>query len=167
MEFEIREERPEDIDPIGQVTTEAFKLNEHSRGTEAAIITALRNADALTLSLVAMADGAVVGHIAFSPVEINGEHVRWYGLGPVSVRPDLQRQGIGSALIREGLARLGRRGAHGCVLVGDPAYYCRFGFTADPNLTYGGVPPEYFMRRMLVGESPKGEVSFHDGFGAT
>ncbi len=167
MNMDIRPERPGDADVIRRVTTAAFKLNEHSQGTESAIIDALRKAGALTLSLVATLDGEVVGHVAFSPVTIDGEALGWFGLGPVSVRPDLQRQGIGSALIRDGLSRLKKAGADGCVLVGDPDYYRRFGFENDPAMKLEGVPAEYFMRLTLDGATPDGTVVFHEGFGAT
>lgn len=165
--MEIRPEHPGDVNAIRSVTTKAFRNMAHSSGTEAAIIDALRAADALTISLVAIDGGRIVGHVAFSAVTIDGEDIGWYGLGPVSVSPDRQRQGIGQALIREGLAELRRRGAAGCVLLGDPAYYGRFGFESDPELRYGDVPPEYFQRLAFTDSVPKGEVAFHAGFGAT
>lgn len=113
--MEIRQERPEDIEGIRQITKAAFEPIEHSSQTEAAIVDALRSAGALTVSLVAVADGEIVGHVAFSPVTIDGADKGWYDLGPVSVRPDRQKEGIGGALIREGLARLarGRKGMRG------------------------------------------------------
>jgi putative acetyltransferase len=96
-----------------------------------------------------------------------GKRERWYGLGPVSVRPDRQRKGIGQALIRDGLDRLKRMNAQGCVLVGDPGYYGRFGFVSDPRLRYRAAPSEYF-QRLAFGEAvPTGEVAFHPGFDAT
>jgi putative acetyltransferase len=104
--------------------------------------------------------------VAFSPVTINGEAVRWFGLGPVSVEPAMQRRGIGRALIRDGLERLRSAGAEGCVLLGDPAYYRRFGFVSDPKLRYGDVPPEYFQRLSFNGAEPEGEVAYHAGFDA-
>ncbi len=167
MDVRIRTERDEDAHAIRQVTEAAFKLNKHSRGTEGAIIDALREAGALTLSLVATIGTEVVGHIAFSPVTIGGAHVGWFGLGPVSVRPDLHRQGIGAALIREGLARMRQAGAKGCVLVGDPAYYQRFGFENDPALILEGAPAENFLRLTLDGTTPSGSVIFHESFSAS
>ncbi|GKQ56000.1 hypothetical protein BRSPCE3_68550 [Bradyrhizobium sp. Ce-3] len=97
-------------------------------------------------------------------MQIDGVAGRWYGLGPISVTPDLQRQGIGGALIREGLARLAALNADGCVLLGDPAYYSRFGFIRDHSLTYGGTPSPYFQRLVLRGEPPKGDASYHPAF---
>lgn len=167
MNMEIRPERPEDANSIRMITQAAFRLNDHSSGTEGAIIDALREADALTISLVAAIDDEIVGHVAFSPVTIDGRHRGWFGLGPVAVRPDLHRRGVGSALIREGLARLRQAGANGCVLVGDPAYYRRFGFENDPALRYDDLPAEYFMKLAFNGPAPTGRVRFHAGFGAS
>jgi putative acetyltransferase len=144
----------------------AFRNAPHSSGTEAAIIDALRDAGVLTLSLVAKSEGHIVGHVAFSPVTINGKSGGWFGLGPVSVEPARQRRGIGQALILDGLERLKASGAQGCVLLGDPAYYQRFGFVSDPRLRYGDVPPEYFQRLSFTGVAPSGEVAYHPGFGA-
>lgn len=163
----IREETPADIDAITDVTVAAFTDHPVSNLTEHFIIHALREADALTLSLVAEMDGRVVGHIAFSPVEISDGTTDWYGLGPVAVLPDLQRQGIGSALINEGLARLKKMGGRGCALVGDPNYYRRFGFRNDPQLVHEGVPPEVFLVLPFGDDVPEGIVTFHEAFGAT
>lgn len=162
----IRPETAEDAAAIRALTAAAFKGLPHSSGTEAAIVDALRDAGALTLSLVAEEQGRIIGHVAFSPVTINGEAGRWFGLGPVSVEPAMQRRGIGQALIREGLERLRSAVAEGCVLLGDPAYYRRFGFVSDPKLRYGDVPPEYFQRLSFNGAEPEGEVAYHAGFGA-
>ena len=162
--MQIRPEQPADTDAIRALTTEAFAAAPHSSGTEAAIVDGLRAAGALTLSLVAVQDGAIVGHVAFSPVTIDGAESGWFGLGPVSVRPDRQRGGIGSGLIREGLRRLRENGAGGSVLLGDPAYYGRFGFAADPALVLEGVPPEYFMRLAFDAEPPAGTVRYHAAF---
>ncbi len=162
----IRDEAPSDGASIRSLTDAAFLGAEHSSGTEGAIVDALREAGALAVSLVAGRDGTAVGHVAFSPVLIDGEDRHWFGLGPVSVSPGLQRGGIGTALIEEGLRRLRRRGAHGCVVLGDPAFYRRFGFTSDPALRYGDVPPEYFQSMVLSGIPEKGVVTYHEGFDA-
>src|SRR5690606_20299677 len=115
---------------VGALTAAAFAGVPYASGTEPAIIAALRAAGALRLSLVAAEGQELLGHVAFSPVIIGGRDRGWLGLGPLSVRPDRQRRGIGSALVRTGLERLRRDGAGGCVLLGDPAYYRRFGFRA-------------------------------------
>jgi putative acetyltransferase len=163
----IRQERPGDADSIRALTAAAFKGVAHSDQTEAQIVDALRAAGALTLSLVAMRDGEIVGHVAFSPVRINGATGHWQGLGPVSVWPERQRKGIGQALIREGLAQLKALASAGCVVLGDPGYYGRFGFIYDPGLVYGQAPPGYFQRLTLSGADPKGEVTYHPGFDAS
>ncbi len=162
----IRNERSSDIEAITEVTIAAFLDCPHGDHTEQFIIHALRAADALTASLVAELDGRVVGHIAFSPVTISGRDCDWYGLGPVSVLPECQRQGIGSALINEGLRLLREAGGRGCVLVGDPNYYTRFGFRNRPELTLDGVPEEVFLALPLGEDMPSGEVVFHEGFAA-
>lgn len=162
--MKIRPERPEDATTIHALTDAAFKGMPFSDNTEARVVDALRAADALTLSLVATFDDEIVGHVAFSPVMINGRAGDWYGLGPVSVWPDRQRIGIGQALIREGLARLAAMGAGGCVLLGDPAYYVRFGFRNDPDLRHAGAPAWAFQCLTLNGPRPSGDVRFHPAF---
>lgn len=166
MKYVIRAERPDDADAIRRITQAAFALAEHHSGTEGAIIDALRAANALVISLVATVDEEIVGHVAFSPVTI-GTAVGWFGLGPVSVQPDLQKQGIGGALIREGLIRLKAVHARGCVVMGDPGYYQRFGFAHDPAIRYEGVPPEYFMRLSFGDAETSGNVIYHEGFSAS
>jgi putative acetyltransferase len=162
--MQIRLERPDDATTIHALTGTAFKGMPFSDDTEAKVIDALRIAGALALSLVATQGGAIVGHVAFSPVTINGEVGDWYGLGPVSVWPFRQRKGIGQALIREGLRRLHSMGAGGCVLLGDPAYYARFGFENDRDLRHAGAPIWAFQCLTLNGPRPSGEVAFHPAF---
>src|SRR5512135_1754490 len=140
----IRSESDADIIGITEVTVAAFKTLEISNHTEQFIIEALRAAKALTVSLVAEVDGRVVGHIAFSHVTISDGTRNWYGLGPVSVLSEYQRQGIGKALIREGLSRLKEMNAQGVCLVGHPDYYRKFGFGNVPGLVLVGVPREVF-----------------------
>ena len=130
------------------------------------IIAALRIAKALTISLVAEVDGRVIGHIAFSPLTISDGTQNWYGLGPISVLPEYQRQGIGKALIQEGLSRLKAMNAQGCCLVGHPDYYRKFGFKNMPGLVHEGVPQEVFFALSFGGHTPQGTVAFHEGFKA-
>jgi putative acetyltransferase len=163
----IRPEAPADIDAIHDVTVAAFATLEISGHTEQFIVAALRAVKALSVSLVAEIDGRVVGHIAFSPVSISDGTANWYGLGPVSVLPELQRQGIGKALMVEGLARLRKLGAAGCCLVGHPEYYRKFGFDNLPGLAIDGVPPEVFFSLSFDGRVPQGKVTFHEAFAAT
>ncbi len=162
----IRTETPADHAAITAVTVEAFKTLELSGHTEQFIIAALRAASALSVSLVAELGGKVVGHIAFSPIAISDGTTNWYGLGPVSVLPELHRRGIGKALVREGLARLRAMNAGGCCLVGHPEYYTKFGFRNAPELVLEGVPPEVFFALPLDGRMPRGTVTFHEAFTA-
>jgi putative acetyltransferase len=162
----IRDESDADVDAIAEVTLAAFRTLPISQHTEPFIVAALRAAKALTISLVAEMNGRVIGHIAFSPVTLSDGSPDWYGLGPVSVLPEHQRQGIGGALIREGLARLQALGARGCCLVGHPEYYRRFGFQNPQGLAHEGVPAEVFFALSFDGRMPQGRVEFHPGFRA-
>lgn len=161
----IRDETTTDVSAIREVTIAAFQTLAISNHTEHLIVEALRAADALTVSLVAVMDGAIVGHIAFSPVVISDGSEGWYGLGPLSVLPTYQRQGIGKALVQAGLSRLRDLSAQGCCLVGHPEYYPQFGFATTSELRYEGVPPEFFFVLSLGGPIPRGTVAFHDSFG--
>lgn len=163
----IRNETNADIAAVNDVTIAAFKNHPISEQTEQFIVSALRNTQALCLSLVAEVDGRVAGHIAFSPVTISDGTPDWYGIGPVSVLPELQRQGIGKALIREGLSVMKARGAAGCALVGNPEYYKRFGFRNVPDLIYEGIPQEFFLVLTFHESMPQGHVVFHSAFQAT
>lgn len=165
-ELIIRPESNADIDAIHDVTIAAFAMLEISGHTEQFIVAALRAADALAVSLVAELDRRIVGHIAFSPVVISDGSPDWFGVGPLSVLPAFQRQGIGKALIKEGLSRLKSLNARGCCLVGHPEYYRKFGFRCTPGLAIEGVPPEYFMALPFSEVLPQGLVTFHEGFRA-
>ena len=164
----IRLEQPKDIKQIRDLNYAAFKNHPHhepgAEPTEHLIVDKIRNANALTLSLVAEEGGVIIGHIAFSPVTVNDCNVQWYGLGPVAAVPEKQGQGIGSALIRQGIELMKEQGAKGIVLLGDPEYYQRFGFKNHPGLTLAGVPAEYFMALPLENITPSGAVSYHPDF---
>jgi putative acetyltransferase len=163
----IRQEQEPDFGTVAEVTRAAFDGQPYSHQTEVFIINALRAAQALSVSLVAELDGRVVGHIAFSPLTISDGTPDWYGMGPVSVLPELQRQGIGSLLVEAGLSQLRAARARGCALVGNPLFYQRFGFQNSPDLTLEGVPPEVFMTLSFDGSPARGEVTFHSAFFAT
>jgi len=160
----IRSEKASDSGAITEVTTAAFRTLAISNHTEQFIINALRAADALTISLVADIDGQIVGHVAFSPITISDGSTDWYGLGPVSVLPAYQKQGIGKALINKGLSMLKDLDGNGCALVGDPNYYKRFGFKNFPELVYEGIPQEFFLALAFTENIPRGIVVFHEGF---
>lgn len=169
MNLTIRPERPNDENAITEVTRLAFESHPFSRQTEHFIIRALRADHALSVSLVAENAGCIVGHIALSPVNISDGATGWFGLGPISVEPSLQRCGIGRALMERGLSELRKIGANGCVLVGDPAFYNRFGFQNNPALMLDGVPPEYVLALSLgsSASSVHGNVEFHPAFQVT
>jgi putative acetyltransferase len=162
----IRSEPDADVSAITEVTVAAFKTLEISNHTEQFIIAALRAANALAASLVAESNGRVVGHVAFSPVNISDGTWNWYGLGPISVLPAYQRQGIGTGLVLEGLALLKGLNAQGCCLVGHPDYYRKFGFKNMAGLVHEGVPQEVFLALSFDGHTPQGFVIFHEGFKA-
>lgn len=160
----IRPEHADDEAAIAEVTKVAFTGHPYSDGSEPGIIAALRKAGALSLSLVAETGSSVIGHVALSPVEIEDREGQWFGLGPISVLPDFQGQGIGTALMRAAIAWMTEEGASGCVLVGDVRFYGRFGFAALDGLVLPGVPPQFVLALPLSGPAPSGIVSFHPAF---
>lgn len=167
MSINIRQETPEDIERIHAVTVSAFLTAKRSNYTEQFIVKELRKLNALTLSLVAEDEGQIVGHVAVSPVTISDATNDWYGLGPISVDPMVQGKGIGSQLMYAALSALKEIKASGCVLLGDPNYYGRFGFEPIKGLIYPGSLPANFQAISLNGSSAQGEVSYHEGFFAT
>ena len=166
MNIDIRNETAADVPVIEAVTSAAFLNAPHTSRTEQFIVNALRRAGKLTISLVADVEGSVVGHVAVSPVSISNGALGWFGLGPISVTPEHQRCGVGSSLMREALRVLREQGAAGCVLLGEPKYYSRFGFQVYPNLILPDVPPEYFQVISFDSSRPHGTVSYHEAFNA-
>lgn len=162
----IRLEKSSDIQGIHEVTGAAFFDALHTDHTEQFIVKALRDSGALTISLVAEDSAQIAGHVALSPVTISDGSDDWYGLGPISVTPAEQGKGIGSKLMYAALAELKNLDANGCVLLGDPNYYHRFGFEPIDGLVLPDVPPEYFQALLLQGIQPKGTVTYHDSFSA-
>ena len=165
MTATIRPERVGDRSAIQGVVAAAFDGHPHSDGSEPGIVDALRADGDLAISLVAEEGGAIVGHVAFSPVSVSDGSQGWFGLGPAAVDPARQGEGIGTALIERGLDLLRDHGAAGCVVLGDPAYYARFGFAHDPALTYPGPPAEYFQRLVIGHSGAQGVVAYARAFG--
>ena len=163
--MEIRPEHPGEEQAVAALIDAAFASAEHSSGTEAEIVDRLRADGALTISLVAVDDERIVGHVAYSPVTIDGNDRGWFGLGPVAVDPRHQCYGIGRHLIERGLNELRVAGAAGCVVLGEPDYYGRFGFNADGRLTFPGPPPHYFQALAFGDDKPAGTISYHRAFG--
>mgnify|MGYP003575218736 FL=1 len=164
---EIRDEAARDSDAIGLVTQLAFMHAAHSSRTEQFIIAALRRAEQLTVSLVATHGDELIGHVAVSPVSLSEGEAGWHGLGPLSVHPRWQGRGVGSALVQAALERLRQRQSRGCVVLGDPGYYARFGFMAWPRLSLPGVPEGFFRALPFGPDIPSGQVSYHAAFSAT
>jgi putative acetyltransferase len=160
----IRSETPQDYEVIREINIAAFAVHPYSKQTEHLIVEELRAAGALAVSLVSEIDEAVVGHIAFSLAKINGQECQWYMVGPVAVLPNYQKQGIGKALVNAGLEAMRDLGAEGCVLVGDPGFYSRFGFIHSEALTMEGIPPEYLLCLSMGKGIPQGEVTHHPAF---
>lgn len=163
----IRKESQADVASIEAVTTAAFEAAAHTSHTEQFIVGALRRSGCLAISLVADDGGEVVGHVAVSPVTLSDGSQGWYGLGPISVAPQRQGQGIGTLLMEHALAELSALRATGCVVLGEPSFYSRFGFVAEPRLVLPGVPAEYFQAVCFRGRFPQAEVKYHGSFDAT
>ena len=165
----VRAETAADIGRINRVIEAAFREAPYSSHAEQFIVDELRRCDGLSISLVAVdqSDDTIVGHVAISPVTVSSGATGWYGLGPVAVQPDRQNEGIGSTLVRAALAELQRLGGAGCVVLGDPRYYSRFGFKHYPGLELPGVPPDHFLALSFGAEMPIGHVDYHEAFEAT
>jgi putative acetyltransferase len=161
---DVRDERPSDYETIRTLVAAAFRHHPHSRQTEHGVIEALRRRHALVVGLVAEQDGEVAGHVAFTRVGLPQASGEWYGLGPLAVAPGKQRTGIGTALVEAGLAELRRLGAAGCVVLGDPAYYGRFGFTPWPGLTLDDAPAAFVLGLPFGLHDPTGPITFHSAF---
>lgn len=165
----IRKETPEDIGPIRDVNISAFKVSH-----EADLIESIRKSATSLLSLVAEQNGQVVGHILFSPVRLDGSDKKLvlYGLGPMAVMPEWQKQGIGSRLVSDGLKRSAESGVDAVVVLGHPDFYPRFGFKT--SRIYGieseyNVPDNFFMVIELENDCLKGTggtIKYHDAFNA-
>jgi putative acetyltransferase len=158
MTVSIRPEQPADAVAIRRVLEAAFPT-----AAEARLVELLRAGDHLLIGLVAEAVGEVVGFIAFSPVEIEGAAIEGIGVGlaPVAVHPKVQGQGIGSRLVREGLAACERAGYGFVVVLGHPAYYPRFGFT---RAHLRGLGNEYGAdEAFMVLELPSGSIPANGG----
>lgn len=164
----IRKENSSDIDAIRSLNYAAFKNHPHhepgAEPTEHLIVDGLRDAGALTLSLVAEDNGHIVGYVAISPVTVGQNSDGWFGLGPVAVLPEKQNKGIGAKLIHTAIEQMRLQKAGGMVVMGEPGYYTRFGFKQMKEIIYPGVPAEYFMALPMGSQTAVGEVSYHSAF---
>jgi putative acetyltransferase len=164
LKIEIRKESEADQASIRTLTETAFQGRPYAGGDEQDVIDRLRHSKALTLSLVATQEGEVIGQVTFSPAVVEDASSPWFALGPVSVLPSRQGEGIGAALIEEGLARITAMGARGCILTGDPNYYSKFGFGLSPMNSPENEPEEYFQLKLLGSDLPIGRFSFNRAF---
>ena len=164
LEVNVRPENTNDLETIENLISSAFENHPYSNHKEQFIVSQLRVSSALSVSIVAEHDEKIIGHIAFSAVKINGEECSWYGLAPVSVVPEQQKSGVGSQLIKAGLEAIKHKGAKGCVLLGEPEYYEKFGFRAVDSLVLEGVPPEFFLCLSFDEVIPSGKVEYHQAF---
>ena len=165
----FRLEEAGDEEALDALIRAAFAQNPHSRQTEADIVRLLRDAGALALSVVAQAGdrqspGPLVGQATFAEVTISGGACDWFGLGPLSVLPGRQGAGVGAELVQQGLRALQQQGAAGCVVLGEPGYYGRFGFRSTPALQLPGAPPGCFLVRPFARVVPMGTASLHAAF---
>ena len=157
--MKIRLETVSDAPAVHALLTEAFPTD-----AEAMLVARLRADGDIVLSLVAEAEDSVIGHVLFSRMSAP---FRALGLAPVAVVPRWQGQGIAARLIRDGLARAGSAGWEAVFVLGDPAYYNRFGFdaasAAEFQSPYAGP---YFLLRKLVADLPtlSGPVEYAPAF---
>ena len=163
MDFKIRSEELEDIGPVRAILKATFPTAAESK-----LVDALRSNGKAIISLVAVNNDEVLGHILFSPVSTTppGE-AKGIGLAPVAVRPDIQSKGIGSGLIREGLRLCKELGYNYCVVLGNPKYYGRFGFEKASNFGLQneyGVDEEFMVTRFSKHELPYGLVRYASEF---
>lgn len=162
----IRPERPSDNPAIAALLREAFPSD-----AEARLVDALRRAGALTISLVAIEGETLCGHIAFSPVTLDGKPDGGIGLAPLAVSLAFQRRGIGAALIQAGLSACRGAGNRYCVVLGEPEYYRRFGFAAASRYALESIynAGEAFMAQALTSDGLDGRsglVRYHSAFDA-
>lgn len=160
----IRTESANDAVKIHQLTKSAFDGRPYAGGDEQHVVDRLRAHKALILSLVAIDHDELVGQISFSEATNTDGSQPWIALGPVSVLPTRQRQGIGSRLILQGLEEFAARGTLGCILTGNPDYYRRFGFAVTPDHAPSNEPAEFFMLKLFGEQAPGGRFSFHPLF---
>ena len=164
MAIEIRRERSGDESAIYRVTEAAFQGRPYAGGDEQDLVNRLRKLGQISLSLVAVDCEDLVGQVTFSPVTLSDGSRPWFGLGPISVTPVRQGEGIGGQLIRAGLDEIDCRGALGCVLTGNPIYYQRFGFQPAPRNVPEEESAKFFQIKLMKAVRAEGTFAFHRAF---
>ena len=161
MKWKIRQEAAGDEVAIAQVTEAAFAGKPYASGDEADLPERLRDVGALVLSLVAVERNQIIGHVCLSPATVGDE--KWLSLGPLSVLPNKQGQGIGSALVSTAVGIAQAYGRGGVVLMGDPKFYGRLGFEQTSGVTYNGSETRH-LQVYPFGQVPSGAAMFHKAF---
>ncbi len=168
MRIKIRPETEDDCPAIEALTQTNFREARYGWADAADALARMRERGDLALSLVATnMDRAVIGHIGFSPVTVSDGTAGWYDLGPLSVMPTRQRTGIGGSLVVRGVAEMRALGARGILVLGDPAYYSRFGFQPIDNLTVQGLPAEWLLALSFEDPLPTGSVTLSAAYFAS
>ena len=163
-DFIIRDECAGDEAEIAAVITAAFASAKHSGGNEAAIVQKLRETRRLAFSYLTCIDDQIVGHLALSRVLISDGSRDWYGLGPVAVLPAFQNRGIGGQMIETAIAALRHIDARGCVVLGNPVFYARFGFQTCKALRLDWYQGDAFTVLGFDGREPYGFVAYDPAF---
>ena len=148
MKWKIRQEAAGDEAAIAQVTEAAFAGKPYASGDEADLPERLRDAGALVLSLVAVERKQIIGHVCLSPATVGD--AKWLSLGPLSVLPNKQGQGIGSALVSTAVGIAQAYGRGGVVLMGDPKFYGRLGFEQTSDVTFNGSETRHLQVLSLI-----------------
>lgn len=161
MKWKIRQEADADIDAITDIVNRAFAGKAYAGGDEADILNGLRDGGGLVLSLVAVLKENIIGQVALSPAKIGTQ--RYLCVGPLSVTPQHQGQGVGSALMGHALGVAQSLRRDGVVLAGDANYYARFGFEKAASVTHLGKLADHILVLPFTG-APAGGVTFHPAF---
>lgn len=156
----IRPERAGEEQEIYNLTKRAFAPMPFGDEDDAGLTDALRESGDLFLSLIAEENSRIIGHLALSPVAITGTAARWMGLGPISVEPERQRQGIGSTLVQSAMTYCRTNEISGIALIGNPAVYGPMGFQSNHAFTYRDLSNQLVQYLTLSGSDPVGELTF-------
>lgn len=167
MNMTLRIAGSADRDDIHAVHLAAFPESESALVAKLAVDLLAEDTTPQTFSWVAEADGRIIGHVAFSPVTMDSDEPgQGYILAPLGVRPEHHKGGVGSKLVEAGLKHLSDRGVDFVIVYGDPAYYGRFGFSAEAAARF--TPPyplqyPFGWQGLALGEAPSGDTPVRIG----